>query len=204
MAEIVRALEGEIDEAGDDVVLPDRDLAQDQRLGARRLQHRHDVTHAGFRLVDLVDEKEVGDGAILELLEDQLQRRHLLLVGLAHDHRRVAGGQHIDGVGLELYGAGAIEEGKAVAEEVDGRHVELDAHAVVAGLLGGIADGILPGHRALAADSAGARKNGFKKRGLAAQIGANQCDAAGAAGWLALRLAHDLLPWRLLPAGESS
>ena len=124
------ALERQIDEAGDDVVLPDRDLAQDQRLGRGRLQHRHDVAHARFGLVDLVDEQEMRDAAILELLEDQLQRRHLLLVGLADDDRGVAGGERVRRVGLEFDRAGAIEEGEAVAEEIDGGDVELDAHAV--------------------------------------------------------------------------
>ena len=97
-------------------------------------------------------------------------------------------------VGLELDRAGAIEEGEAIAEEIDGGDVELDAHAVMAGLLRGVAHRIAAGRRALAGDGAGARQNGFEKRGLSAEIGANQCDAAGAAGWLALRLAHDLLP----------
>ena len=98
------------------------------------------------------------------------------------------------GVGLEFDGAGAVEEGEAVAEELDGGGVELDAHAVMAGLFRGVAYGILTGGRALPGDGAGARQNGLKKRGFSAEIGANQCDAAGAAGWLALRLAHDLLP----------
>ncbi len=58
----------------------------------------------------------------------------------------------------------------------------------------GVADGVLGRHGALPADGAGAGKDGFEKCRLTAEIGANQCDAAGAAGWLALRLAHDLLP----------
>ena len=62
-------------------------------LVAGRLQHRHDVAHARLGLVDLVDEQEMRDAAIFELLEDQLQRRNLLLVGLAHHHRGVAGGR---------------------------------------------------------------------------------------------------------------
>ena len=131
----VGALERQIDEAGDDVVLPDRDLAKHERLTARRLQHRHDVAHARLGLVDLVDEEEMRNAAILELLEDELQRRHLLLVGLAHHDRRVAGGERVGGVGLELDRARAIEEGETVAEKIDGRRVELDAHAVMARLL---------------------------------------------------------------------
>ncbi len=66
------AFQREIDEAGDDVVLPDRHLAQHQRLAACRLQHRHDVADARLGLVDLVDEQEVGNAAIFQLLQDQL------------------------------------------------------------------------------------------------------------------------------------
>src|SRR6186997_1209531 len=64
----------------------------------------------------------------------------------------------------------------------------------MAGLLRGIADRILGCRAALPSDRAGTREDGFEKCRLSAEIGANQCDAAGAAGWLALRVAHDLLP----------
>ena len=190
----VSALEREIDEAGDDVVLPDRQLAQHERLAARRLKHRHDVAHARLGLVDLVDEQKMRDAAILELLEDQLECRHLLLVGLAYHDRRVAGGERVGRVGLEFDRARAIEEGETVAQEIDGRRVEFDTHAVMARFVRRIPDSIGASHRALAGDGAGAREDGFEKRRLAAEIGANQCDAAGAAGWLALRLTHGLLP----------
>src|SRR4051794_37048645 len=108
------------------------------------------------------------NGAIFELLEDQLQRRNLLLVGLAHHDGGVASGERVGGVGLKLDRAGAIEEGETVAEKVDGRRVELDAHAVMAGLLGGIAQRIAVAHRSLAGDGPRTRKNGFEKRRLAA------------------------------------
>src|SRR6476659_4741404 len=189
-------LESEIDEAGDDVVLPDRHLAQHERLGRGRLQHGHDVADSRLGLVDLVDEQEMGNAAILELLEDQLKRRNLLFVWLAHHDGGGASRERVGGVGLKFDRARAIEEGVAVAEEIDGGHVELDAHAVMPGFLRGVADGVLGRHGALPADGAGAGKDGFEKCRLTAEIGANQCDAAGAAGWLALRLAHNLLPWR--------
>src|SRR4051794_3868801 len=134
------------------------------------------------------------DAAIFELLEDQLQRRHLLLVRLAHHHRGVAGRQRMRRVGLKLDRAGTVEEGEIIAEEIDGRHVELDAHAVMARLPRGIAHRVAVGHRPLAGNGAGARQYGFEKCRFSAEIGANQCEAAGAAGWLALRVAHDLLP----------
>ena len=85
---------------------------------------------------------------------------------------------------LEFDRAGTIDEGEGVAEEADVGDVDLDAHAVVAGFRGGIADRVLVGDLALARHGAGAGEDGFKKRGLAGEIRPNQCDAAGAAaGW---------------------
>ena len=144
------------------------------------------------------------NAAILELLKDELQRRYLLLVRLAHHDRGVAGRERVGSVGLKLDRTRAIEEGETVAEKIDGCRVELDAHAMMTRLIGSIADRISAGHRALAADRPGASEDGFEKRCLAAEIGANQCDAAGAAGWLALRLAHDLSLGGYDPAREKA
>ena len=113
----VGALGGEVDEAGGDAVLPDGNLAQHQRLGARRLQHRDQLAHGDFGFVDLVEEQEVGDAAVLELLEDDLQRRDALGVGLADDDGRIARGERERALVLELDGAGAVDEGEVVAEE---------------------------------------------------------------------------------------
>jgi hypothetical protein len=161
------ALEREVDEAGGDAVLPDRDLAQHQRLGTRRLQDREDVAHLRFEIVDLVEEQEAGNAAIFELLEDQLQRRHALGVGLAHHHGGVAGGQHQRALMLELDRAGAVHEGEGVAEEGDVGDIDLGAHAVVARLGRGVADRILVGDAALARHGAGTGQHGFEQCCLA-------------------------------------
>ena len=55
-----------------------------------------------------------------------------------------------------------------IAQEIDGRHIELDAHAVMAGLLRGIAERIPSRRRSLAGDGAGARENSFEKGCLSA------------------------------------
>ena len=135
---------------------------------------------AGCRSVDLVEEQEVGNAAVLELLEDQLQRRHALGIGLAHHDGGIAGRERERAFVLEFDRAGAIDEGEVVAEECDVGDVELDAHAVVAGFGARIADGVLVGDLALARDGAGAREDGFEKSGLAGEIRPDQCDAAGA------------------------
>ncbi len=56
--------QGKIDEARDDILLPDRHLAQNERHARSGLQHRQDIAHARFRLVDLVEKQEVRNAAI--------------------------------------------------------------------------------------------------------------------------------------------
>src|SRR4029078_8981457 len=103
----------------DDVVLPDRHLAQHERPGRGRLQHGHDVADARLGLVDLVNEQERGNPAILELLEDQLERRNLLFVWLAHHYGGVASRERVGGVGLKFNRARAIEEGDRKSETLN-------------------------------------------------------------------------------------
>ena len=52
------ALEREIDEAGDDVAVPDRNLPQHQRHARGRLQQLERLAHALVGLVDLVEEQK--------------------------------------------------------------------------------------------------------------------------------------------------
>ena len=109
------ALRGEVDEAGGDAFLPYRYLAQHQRAAARRLEHRDQLAQRDCRFIDLVEEQEVRDAAILELLQDDLQRRHAAGIRLAHDHGRIARGQGERPFVLELDRAWAVDEGEIVA-----------------------------------------------------------------------------------------
>src|SRR5262249_31742400 len=102
------------------------------------------------------------DAAIFELLENQLERRHLLFVRLAHHDGGIAGGERMGGIGLKLDPARAVEEGKAVAKKSDGGHVELDAHAVMAGLLRGVAERIAAPRGSLPSDGTGPRQDSFE------------------------------------------
>ena len=54
------ALEREIDEAGDDAVLPDRNLAQQQRLVARLLQHAEQIAQRAVALSILLTNRKCG------------------------------------------------------------------------------------------------------------------------------------------------
>ena len=62
---------------------------------------------------------------------------------------------------LEFDRTRTIDEGEGIAKEGDVRDIDLNAHAVVAGFRGGIADGVLVGDLALACDGAGAGQNGL-------------------------------------------
>lgn len=54
------ALKREIDEAGDEIAAPDRNLPQHQRHARRRLQRRKRFADTLRRLVDLVEKQEAG------------------------------------------------------------------------------------------------------------------------------------------------
>ena len=157
----MRALEREIDEAGDQVAVPDRNLAQQQRHARSRLQQLERLAHALVGLVDLVEEQEVRNVLVFQLAQDQLQLRDFLLVGLADHDRGVDRRQRRAHVVNEFDGTGAIDEGVAVAHEIGGGDRGLDAHFMAAGFLAGVADGGTRIHRALPLHRAGAGENCF-------------------------------------------
>jgi hypothetical protein len=164
------------------------------------MQDGKDVAHLRVERVDLVEEQKARDAAVLELLEDQLQRRHALRVGLAHHDCRIAARQRQCAFMLEFDGARAVDEGEAVAQESHVRHVQLDAHAVIAGFGGCIADAVLVGYLALARNRAGAGENCFEECRLSGKIRPDQCDAAGAAAGRADILPHVFL---LISSGQT-
>ena len=81
------AFQRQIDEAGDQVAVPDRNLPQHQRNPRRRLQGRERLADALVGAIDLVEKQKARNAEILEFAQDDLKLRQLLLVGLA-DHDR--------------------------------------------------------------------------------------------------------------------
>ncbi len=152
----MRALEREIDKAGDEVAVPNRNLAQQQRHARGRLQQLERFAHALVRLVDLVEEQEVRNVVVFQFAQDQLQLRHLLLVGLADHDRGVDRRQRRAHVMNEFDRTGTIDKRVTVAHERGGGDRSLDAHLVAAGFLAGVADGGTRVHRALPLHRAGA------------------------------------------------
>ena len=187
------ALEREIDEAGDELAREGRDLPQQQLVARRRLQQREHVVDGRIGLVDLVDEQEARNVLLLELAQDELQLRDLLLVQLADHDRRVDGGQRRAHVVDEFDRAGTIDEGVAVAHEIGGGDGNLHAHAVMAGFLAAVADRGPRIHRALAPDHAGAGEDRFEQRRLAALERAHQRNAPWTRSSCAV-LCHTRLP----------
>ena len=171
------ALQREVHEARHDRALHDGQLTQDQWLRGRGLQPFEHVARRRVGLVHLVDEQDARQVDLVQLLEDQLQGRCLLVVRLADDDGDISTAERGALVLREFDGARAIDEGVAIAEVGGGRGVEFDTHAVGARLGCCVADGGLVRHPALARDGAGAEQDGFEECGLAAEIGAHQCNA---------------------------
>ena len=109
------ALEREVDEAGDDAALPDRDMAKDERHAARRLEHFQRRADPRVGLVHLVEEEDAGDALLFQRLQDDLEGRDLLLVGLGHHDSEVDRRQ--DRLGLE----GELDRARAIEERSAGR-----------------------------------------------------------------------------------
>ena len=146
------AFERQIDETRGDAVLPDRDLAQHEGLAAGGLQDGKEITHARVETVDLVEEEEVGDPAILELLQNELEGRHALGIGLADHHGCVASGQDCSRLALEFNGPRAVYESERVVQKLHIGDVDLDTHAVIARFRRAVADRVLVGDLALPRD----------------------------------------------------
>src|SRR5579864_8361764 len=134
----------------------------------------------GIALVDLVHEQNARDFLVFQLAQDELELRHLLLVHLADDDGDVDRRQHGAHVVDEFDRARAVEERIVVAHEARGGGGQLDAHAVMARFLAGVADRIAGFDGALTLDRAGAGEDRFEQRGLAALKGTDQRDAARA------------------------
>ena len=187
------ALEREVDEAGDDVAVEGRNLAQQQLRARRRLQQREHVVDGGIGLVDLVQEQEARNLLVFELAQDQLQLRDLLFVHLADDDGGIDRRQRRAHVVDELDRARTIDEGVAFAHEARRRDRKLDAHAMMTRFLAGVADRGSGIDGALALDRAGACEDRFEESGLAALERAHQRDAPGTRGSCAV-LCHIRLP----------
>ena len=192
------AFQREVDEARDQVAVPDRNLPQQQRKPRRRLQGRERLADALAGAVDLVEKQEARDAEILEFAQDDLQLRQLLLVRLADHHRGVDRRQRGAHVVREFDRAGAIDEGVAVAHEVGGGGGKADAHLVVAGLGAGVADRGSGIDAAGLGDGAGARQDGFEKCGFTALERAHQRDAPWTRFFSAWRTSDVLSHCRLL------
>jgi hypothetical protein len=135
------AFQREIDEPFDQVAVPDRNLAQHQRHARGRLQRRQRFADALAGAVDLVQEQKARNAEFLELAQDDLQLRQLLLVRLADHDRGIDRRQRGAHVVRELDRAGAVDEGIAVTHETGRGGGKPHAHLVEARLGAGIADG---------------------------------------------------------------
>ena len=176
----------------------DRHLAQHQLARRHGLQRRQHVAHARFGRIDLVDEEDVRDVALLDDFQERRQRRDPLGRRLAHHDRGVAHGEGREGVVLELDGARRVDEGPLVAQIVDGGDVELGAHRALARLDRAVAEGSARARRAAPADGSRGVEKTLEQAGLARKIRPAQrhhamraaaCSAAG--DGFRLEVCHD-------------
>src|SRR6185503_14079996 len=153
-----------------------------------RLKIGEDIGEAALGAVDLVDEDETRDVEIVELLQNKLKRRDLLVIWLAHHNRRIAARQRGACLLREFNGSRAIDEGVRLIHVSRRSDIELDAHAVGARFGRSIAQRCLVRYFSLALDGAGAEQESFEKRRLAAQIRAHECNAPWTPRFSAVRL----------------
>jgi hypothetical protein len=102
------------------------------------------------------------DPAVFELLHDELQRRHFLLVRLADDDGRVAYRERRLAILLKLDRSGTVDEGELIAEEGDVGEIGLDAHPMLACFGRSIPGAGAGGDRSLPLNCASSRKNSLK------------------------------------------
>ena len=134
------ALQREIDKTFDQLAVPDRNLPQHKRHARGRLQRRQRFADALVGAIDLVQKQKARNAEILELAQDDLQLRQLLLVRLADHDRGIDRGQRGAHVMRELDRAGTIDKGVTVAHETGRGSGEAHAHFVIPRLGAGIAD----------------------------------------------------------------
>jgi hypothetical protein len=175
----VRPLQRQIDGANRDARFPNGDLPQDERHGRRRLEQLQGLADAGVGLVDLVEKQHAGDLAGLERAHGDLQRGDFAHVGFAHDDGQITADQRGVGIMGIFDGAGAINEGVAIAEVGGVGDIGFHAHGVGASLGGAIADRIASRHGAGGTDGPGSLQDRFQKRRFARRERSHQSDTTG-------------------------
>lgn len=123
-----------------------------------------------------------GNTELLELAENDLQLRQLLLIGLANHDRSINRRQRGTHVVREFDRTGTIDKGVSVAHEGGGGGGQAHAHLVLARLGAGIADGGSGIDAAGSLDGARTRQDRFQKCGFTALERAHQCNAPWTSG----------------------
>jgi hypothetical protein len=123
-----------VDEAGDLLAFPGGDLPRHQRRGTDRRQRRQEIRQRAVGLVHLVDEEGVRHAQPLQFAQRRLQQGGLGRIGLGDDDRHVHRRQRRVDIGAEFQGAWAVDDGVAIAHEVEAGEVQLNRVAARAGL----------------------------------------------------------------------
>ena len=187
------AFERQIDVTGHDLVFPDGNLAQQQRQIAGFLQHGKNLAERAARLVDLVDEHEMGNLEIGETLQIRLEHLNLGGFRLDDDDGRIHALDRVQRILQEFDRTGAVEEGETLIQIGGSRAIDLDAHLARAGFRTAVADGVALGDGSFARRRSGGEQNALQQRGLAAAVRSYQ--GHGAWPFSSVRIGHYLPPW---------
>src|SRR5438477_6970993 len=80
------AFQRQIDEARDQIAVPDRNLAQHQRSPGRWLQGPERLANSLVGAIDLVEKQNARNAEVFEFAQDDLELRQLALIGFADDY----------------------------------------------------------------------------------------------------------------------
>ena len=178
VAELERAVERQVDEADRFLALADRDLPVDHRRDAERLQGLEQLVDAAAGLVDLVDEDDVRNAAVLELAQHRLGQRGALGLGRDHHQREVGDVERAVAVRGEADRAWAIEQHVLVAGVAEAGQVEFGGAASRAGFRARVALRGAGVDRAEAGNRSRGVQQGLCHAGLASARGPYQRDGS--------------------------
>ena len=169
----IRPFGNEIDIAFDIVAVPDRNMAQNQRLLGHALKRFQHVLHRNMGMIDLVDEDHVRDVVFAKEMQQGSDHQRAVGIRIDDDDCYVGDHQGAARLALELDRPRAIQKSPAFAEKFGMGGGNFDAHFAAARFRGGIAHGGPVLHVAAAMDRAAGVQQGFEQGRLAAEIGSN-------------------------------
>src|SRR4029453_17431639 len=96
--------------------VPDGNLPRNERRDAHRLKRRQEIADTTMRLVDSVDEDEVGDAKFVECAKGRRGERRARRIGVDNDDGDVGDGEPPSSISRKSNRSRRIEDGERIAE----------------------------------------------------------------------------------------